>query len=79
MTSGPYAVIRHPGYTAGILIILASGVALGSWLAAALLVSTGLPFLSYRAITEDRILQAELPGYAEYASQVPWRLCPGIW
>ncbi|MGA2895228.1 MAG: isoprenylcysteine carboxylmethyltransferase family protein [Xanthobacteraceae bacterium] len=79
VTSGPYAVIRHPGYTAGILIILASGVALGSWLAAALLVSTGLPFLSYRAITEDRILQAELPGYAEYASQVPWRLCPGIW
>ncbi len=35
VTTGPYAVIRHPGYTAGILIILASGVALGSWLAAA--------------------------------------------
>jgi protein-S-isoprenylcysteine O-methyltransferase Ste14 len=77
--TGPYAFIRHPGYLAGILIIIASGVALGSWLATALLVSLSLPFLLYRAITEDRILQAELPGYRDYAARVRWRLIPGIW
>src|SRR5579863_5485472 len=67
VTRGPYAFIRHPGYAAGILILLASGVALGSWLAAALIVVCSLPFLLHRAIIEDRVLQAELPGYRAYA------------
>jgi protein-S-isoprenylcysteine O-methyltransferase Ste14 len=79
INTGPYAFIRHPGYLAGILIILASGVALGSWLATALLVILSLPFLLYRAITEDRFLQVELQGYRDYATRVRWRLLPGIW
>ena len=79
VTTGPYAFVRHPGYTAGILIIAASGPALGSWLAAALVVIFSLPFLLYRAITEDRILQVELAGYSDYAARVRWRLVPGIW
>jgi protein-S-isoprenylcysteine O-methyltransferase Ste14 len=79
VSTGPYAFVRHPGYTAGILIIVASGPALGSWLAAALLVIFSLPFLLYRAITEDRILRAELAGYSDYAARVRWRLVPGIW
>jgi protein-S-isoprenylcysteine O-methyltransferase Ste14 len=79
VTTGPYAFVRHPGYTAGILIIAASGPALGSWLAAALLLIFSLPFLLHRAVTEDRILQAELAGYSDYAAQVRWRLLPGIW
>ena len=61
------------------LIIAASGPALGSWLAAALVVIFSLPFLLYRAITEDRILQVELAGYSDYAARVRWRLVPGIW
>jgi protein-S-isoprenylcysteine O-methyltransferase Ste14 len=79
ISTGPYAVVRHPGYLAGIVIIVTSGVALDSWIAAAMLVITSLPFLLYRAITEDRILQAELPGYREYAARVRWQLMPGIW
>src|SRR5262245_19507750 len=79
VTTGPYAFVRHPGYTAGILIITASGPAIGSWLAAALLVIFSLPFLLYRAITEDRILRLELAGYSDYAARVRWRLLPGIW
>jgi len=78
VTTGPYAFVRHPGYTAGILIILASGIALGSWLATALLTIASLPFLLYRTIAEDRILTAELAGYSDYARHVRWRLCPGI-
>jgi protein-S-isoprenylcysteine O-methyltransferase Ste14 len=79
ISTGPYGVVRHPGYTAGIVIIAVSGVALGSWAAAAVVVVTCLPFLLYRAITEDRVLQADLPGYADYAQRVRRRLVPGIW
>ncbi len=77
--TGPYAVIRHPGYLAGLIVILASGIALGSWLAALIIVVSSLPFLMYRAVTEDRVLQAELPGYRAYAARVQWRLLPGVW
>jgi protein-S-isoprenylcysteine O-methyltransferase Ste14 len=59
------------------VIILASGPALGSWLAAVLVISS-LPFLLYRAVSEDHVLQAELPGYADYARRVRWRLVPAF-
>jgi protein-S-isoprenylcysteine O-methyltransferase Ste14 len=79
VTTGPYAVIRHPGYTAGIIIMVASGVALGSWISAVVLMIGSLPFLLYRVVTEDRVLRAELPGYSDYAARVRWRLFPGLW
>jgi protein-S-isoprenylcysteine O-methyltransferase Ste14 len=79
VTTGPYAVVRHPGYVAGILIIVASGIGLGSWLATALLVVFSVPFLMYRVVSEDRVLQAELAGYRDYAGRVRWRLVPGVW
>ncbi len=56
-----------------------AGIALDSWLAAALLVVLSLPFLLYRAVTEDRILLAQLPGYPGYAARVRWRVIPGLW
>jgi protein-S-isoprenylcysteine O-methyltransferase Ste14 len=59
--------------------MLASGLALGSWLATAFLVICTLPFLFYRAIAEDRVLLAQLPGYRDYAARVRWRLLPGLW
>jgi protein-S-isoprenylcysteine O-methyltransferase Ste14 len=79
VTTGPYAIVRHPGYIAGVLIMIASGVALGSWLAAALITVATLPFLLRRAITEDRVLMAGLAGYSDYAQRVRWRLVPGLW
>lgn len=79
VTGGPYAIIRHPGYLAGIVIMVASGLALDSWLATAFLAVFSLPFLLYRAVTEDRVLQAQLPGYQDYAQRVRWRLMPGVW
>jgi protein-S-isoprenylcysteine O-methyltransferase Ste14 len=45
VTAGPYAFVRHPGYSAGILIMLASGIALGSWLAATFLDRAAVPLL----------------------------------
>jgi protein-S-isoprenylcysteine O-methyltransferase Ste14 len=79
VNSGPYAFIRHPGYSAGILILAASGVALGSWLAAGFLIAITIPFLLYRVRNEDRVLQSQLDGYADYARRVRWRLLPGVW
>jgi protein-S-isoprenylcysteine O-methyltransferase Ste14 len=79
VTTGPYRWIRHPGYLAGAVIIVASGIALGSWLATAILIVLSLPFLLHRAISEDRVLQAELPGYRDYAARVRWRVLPGVW
>lgn len=52
---GQHVVAGGP-YLAGIVIILASGLALGSWLAALLVIVTSLPFLLHRAVTEDRVL-----------------------
>jgi protein-S-isoprenylcysteine O-methyltransferase Ste14 len=79
VTTGPFAFVRHPIDAAKILVILTSGIALGSWLAAALLIVTNLPFLLYWAVTEDRVLLTKLPGYREYAARVRWRLIPGLW
>jgi protein-S-isoprenylcysteine O-methyltransferase Ste14 len=79
ITAGPYAFIRHPGYVAGIVLTVASGLALDSWLATALLAGCSLPFMLYRTIAEDRVLKTELPGYRDYAARVRWRLLPGIW
>lgn len=78
ISDGPYRFVRHPGYTAALVVILANGVALGSWLAAAI-GWLGVPILLWRTVKEDRLLRAELPGYAEYAARVKWRLLPGVW
>src|SRR5262249_54379132 len=77
--SGPYRLVRHPGYAAGILLSLSSGLALGSWGAAALLSPFAVPALVWRTVREDRQLQRELPGYAEYAAKVRYRLLPFVW
>jgi protein-S-isoprenylcysteine O-methyltransferase Ste14 len=76
--SGPYAFVRHPMYSAGVVIGTTSGVALGSWLAAALFWSF-VPFIIWRTVKEDRLLMAELAGYREYAARVPYRTLPSVW
>jgi protein-S-isoprenylcysteine O-methyltransferase Ste14 len=78
VSSGPYRLIRHPGYLAMALIVGFAAVALGSWWA--LLPAGGYAVLILnRAAREDRFLQAELPGYRDYAKRVRYRLLPGIW
>ncbi len=78
ITGGPYRFIRHPGYLAMALIFGFGALVLGSWWA--LLPAAGYALLILnRAAREDRFLQAELPGYADYAKQVHYRVLPGIW
>ncbi len=75
---GPYAIVRHPGYVALLLLQVASPLALGSYLSAIPTAIMAL-FVLLRVRLEDRFLHANLPGYAEYASRVGYRLLPGIW
>jgi len=77
-TGGPYHFVRHPAYIGAILFELAVPVLLASWWA---LFISGLNsiLLILRTALEDRALQAELPGYVNYVSQVRYRLVPGIW
>jgi protein-S-isoprenylcysteine O-methyltransferase Ste14 len=78
VTTGPYRWVRHPGYAAAIPAAVASGLALGSWISAAV-GALGVPLILWRMVGEERTLRAELPGYAGYARRVRWRLLPGVW
>ena len=77
-TSGPYRYVRHPGYVGSILFELGISSLFGSWWAILAGAVCAL-LLILRTALEDRTLQAELPGYADYARQVRCRLLPGIW
>ena len=78
ISTGPYAVVRHPMYVGVLLMYLASPMALGSWwalLPAALIV----PILVVRIVNEEQVLERDLEGYREYKHKTKYRLLPGIW
>jgi protein-S-isoprenylcysteine O-methyltransferase Ste14 len=78
VTTGPYRYVRHPMYVGTIFFGLCIPMFLGSWWA---LIPGGLIVVIFviRTALEDRTLREELPGYAEYAQRVRYRLLPGIW
>jgi protein-S-isoprenylcysteine O-methyltransferase Ste14 len=76
--TGPYRLVRHPGYVAALLLFFGMALALGS-LWAMMPAALAAAVLVLRTSWEDRLLRAELPGYADYARQVRWRLVPGLW
>ncbi len=78
VSSGPYSMVRHPGYAGFIPAFLGLGLALGSVWGLALMALSGAMLIARTAL-EDRTLRAELPGYADYAKRVRYRLLPGIW
>ena len=78
ISTGPYRFVRHPGYTAGLLAAITSGIALGSWIST-FIVPIAFALFVWRTIVEDRMLQRDLPGYADYAARVRYWLVPGIW
>lgn len=78
VATGPYAVVRHPMYSAVALLSLATPVALGSWwgfIPAGLL----LGVLAERIKHEERVLTTELAGYGDYMRTTVYRLIPGVW
>ena len=76
--TGLYGVVRHPMYSATILLYLAIPVVLGSWIA--FLVMLAYPALIVRRIrNEEKILEEGLAGYADYKRRVKYRLIPFVW
>jgi protein-S-isoprenylcysteine O-methyltransferase Ste14 len=78
INSGPYPILRHPGYIFACLLIAGMPVALGSLWA---LIPAGLSclILVLRRTWEDQTLRNELARYQEYAQRVRYRLIPGVW
>lgn len=78
ISSGPYAVVRHPMYVGVILMFVFSPLALGSYWAMlpALLIA---PLLMARVRNEEVVLMRDLPGYGAYRERVKYRLLPGVW
>ena len=78
ISSGPYALVRHPMYLAMLIFFFGSALALGSYWAlipAALMI----PTLGVRLLEEEKTLLRDLPGYAEYTQKVRRHLIPGVW
>ena len=77
ISTGPYALVRHPMYAAALVLMLGIPLALGSWWGL-LAFAPGVPALVWRIIDEERLLKRDLPGYTEYMEKAPFRLIPGL-
>jgi len=76
--SDPYRIVRHPGYAGAILAMPGMVLALDSaW--TLLPAAFALIVAGARTALEDRTLHEELPGYAQYATRVKYRLLPGVY
>jgi protein-S-isoprenylcysteine O-methyltransferase Ste14 len=77
ISTGLYALVRHPMYAGALLLLVGIPLALDSWygLFGILVI---VPALIWRLLDEERFLAKNLPGYAEYTSHVRWRLIPGL-
>jgi protein-S-isoprenylcysteine O-methyltransferase Ste14 len=78
ISTGPYAIVRHPMYSGSLLYVLGVPLALGSWWGL-LVVPVLLLTLIWRLFDEEAVLQERLAGYADYARTVCYRLIPCVW
>jgi protein-S-isoprenylcysteine O-methyltransferase Ste14 len=78
ISSGPYAVVRHPMYAGAFLLLLATPLALGSWVSLPLPIPVILVII-VRLLDEEKFLSANLSGYETYRQKVRYRLLPYVW
>jgi protein-S-isoprenylcysteine O-methyltransferase Ste14 len=78
ISTGPYALIRHPMYAAALGMLIGIPIALGSYFGLIIFLAIG-GVVIWRLLDEEKYLAANLPGYREYQKEVPNRLIPGIW
>lgn len=78
ISTGPYAIVRHPMYASALLYLLGTPLALGSYLGLVPLAAM-IPFLIWRLFDEETLLAEKLSGYVDYQNKVRYRLVPGIW
>ena len=78
ISTGLYAIVRHPMYSAALVMTAFTPLALGSYWGL-LLVIPLIPTLAWRLLDEERYLARNLPGYTEYCARTRYRLIPGVW
>lgn len=78
ISTGPYALVRHPMYSGSLVWLIGMSLALGSWWGPLVLLLM-LPALIWRIFDEERLLAGNLPGYREYCQTVRYRLLPYVW
>lgn len=78
ISTGPYAIVRHPMYASASLYLLGTPLALGSYWGL-VPIAAMMPFLIWRLIDEERFLAKNLPGYTEYQKRVKHHLVPFVW
>jgi protein-S-isoprenylcysteine O-methyltransferase Ste14 len=78
ISTGPYSFVRHPMYSAALLLFLGVPVALGSWWGVVVFLPL-LALLIWRLLNEEAYLSTHLPGYPDYCAKVRRRLIPAIW
>lgn len=78
IAAGPYSIVRHPLYSASLVLWLATPLALGSWVALPLFVLL-IPFYVLRLMNEELVLNRDMRGYATYCKRTPYRLIPWVW
>ena len=78
ISTGPYAMIRHPMYAGAFIMLLGIPLALGSWWAF-IFVFLLFAAIVWRLLEEEKFLSKNLPGYTGYRQKVRYRLIPYIW
>jgi protein-S-isoprenylcysteine O-methyltransferase Ste14 len=78
VSTGPYAIVRHPMYAGALVMLFGTPLALGSWWGLLVLVPITLVIV-WRLLDEEQFLAKNLPGYAQYREMVRRRLVPFIW
>jgi protein-S-isoprenylcysteine O-methyltransferase Ste14 len=78
ISTGPYALVRHPMYVGVLIMLTGVPLALNAWWGLAIVV-VALPALIWRIIDEENFLKKDLPGYVEYTQKVRNRLIPYLW
>jgi protein-S-isoprenylcysteine O-methyltransferase Ste14 len=78
ISTGPYALVRHPNYVGDLVLAIGIPLALGSWWVLVVLVLL-IPSLVWRIFDEEKLLKKDFPGYEEYTRIVHYRLVPYLW
>jgi protein-S-isoprenylcysteine O-methyltransferase Ste14 len=78
ISSGPYALVRHPTYVGVLILVIGTPLALGSYWGLLFLL-LNVPILVLRIVDEERMLASDLDGYISYMRTVRYRLVPGLW
>jgi protein-S-isoprenylcysteine O-methyltransferase Ste14 len=78
ISTGPYALIRHPMYFGGLVMFVGIPLSLGSWWGLFVIVLM-MPAFIWRLLDEEKFLAKNLPGYSEYQNKVAHRLVPFVW